>query len=898
MRLHRVSLRNFRGVESADIEFAETGVTIVEGPNEIGKSSIAEAIQLLFDEPDSSGKQRVKSVKPVHLDAGPGVEAELTSGPYRLVYAKQWLRQPSTTLTVSAPAPENHTGRAAHDRVVAILGETLDVELFRALRWEQGVTIAQAEIGGSPSLARALDAAASGGGAGTTRDDNDGLWPRVEAERLRYVTATGRPTSERTREVEQLDGLHSTAAALDEELHGLESAAERHRQIMLDLAGNASQRAEHGERLAELEAAARRAVELKGAVDRLHTEAEKAQGLAREAATATAERQRLVQAVADASEQQAALQLTAEQDAPGVAAAGEALAAAVLARDGAHAALLEAEQTAALALADHDHLREALDTELLAERFDAATAAEQGIRDATAFLEGCPLDDRLMQRIDAAELAAAVARTRATAGSSAVTVEALAAVEVQLGGETVALAAGERLVRSVAGDVALTIGDVARIGVAGATAARELAEQAKAADQERATLYESAGVDPVASDAQGEARELLGRRRAAEESLAGAKTTLAASLRDLTVAELGEKLARSRARLAETAAGRAATPPLPADVTSARAAADAAGERVAEARRLEERLQAAVDRADEAQRAASVASIERGAHLEAAARALATADEALATARAAVLDDGLATALVAAEAAAGTATDAAGAAAGSLAEADPATAATLLSNAQGVRQRLLDSEQELLLERERIKAVLETRGQAGLADQLATAESEIARRERAKLLTDRRAAAAELLYARLAQHRDAARRSYVAPYKAEIERLARIVFGPGVSVEIDHATLRITSRTLDGITVPFESLSGGAREQLAVLARLACAALVSPPADDGPGVAAHGSGVPVIFDDALGNSDPARLERLGAAFSVAGDRCQVIVLTCVPDRYAHIGSATVVRLGA
>ncbi len=94
------------------------------------------------------------------------------------------------------------------------------------------------------------------------------------------------------------------------------------------------------------------------------------------------------------------------------------------------------------------------------------------------------------------------------------------------------------------------------------------------------------------------------------------------------------------------------------------------------------------------------------------------------------------------------------------------------------------------------------------------------------------------------------------------------------------------------MTVPYDSLSAGAKEQICVLARLACAALVSPASneeqDDG--------GVPVIFDDALGYSDAGRLERMGAAFSLAGQQSQVIVLTCVPERYRNIGSASVVHL--
>jgi uncharacterized protein YhaN len=52
----------------------------------------------------------------------------------------------------------------------------------------------------------------------------------------------------------------------------------------------------------------------------------------------------------------------------------------------------------------------------------------------------------------------------------------------------------------------------------------------------------------------------------------------------------------------------------------------------------------------------------------------------------------------------------------------------------------------------------------------------------------------------------------------------------------------------------------------------------------------------VIFDDALGYSDASRLERVGAAFNSAGHQSQVIVLTCVPERYQNIGSATVIHL--
>jgi uncharacterized protein YhaN len=98
--------------------------------------------------------------------------------------------------------------------------------------------------------------------------------------------------------------------------------------------------------------------------------------------------------------------------------------------------------------------------------------------------------------------------------------------------------------------------------------------------------------------------------------------------------------------------------------------------------------------------------------------------------------------------------------------------------------------------------------------------------------------------------------------------------------------LTIAERTLYGRTVPFESLSKGAQEQIGIITRLACAMIVSK---DG--------GVPIIIDDALGYTDSKRLEAMGAVLALAGRECQVIILTCMPDRYRYVGGAKVIRIG-
>ena len=80
-----------------------------------------------------------------------------------------------------------------------------------------------------------------------------------------------------------------------------------------------------------------------------------------------------------------------------------------------------------------------------------------------------------------------------------------------------------------------------------------------------------------------------------------------------------------------------------------------------------------------------------------------------------------------------------------------------------------------------------------------------------------RARAVQLLRDVLLRHRDDTRLRYVEPFRAEVQRLGRMVFGDSFEVEID-SSLRICSRTLAGRTVPYESLSGGAKEQLGIVA--------------------------------------------------------------------------------
>ena len=179
--------------------------------------------------------------------------------------------------------------------------------------------------------------------------------------------------------------------------------------------------------------------------------------------------------------------------------------------------------------------------------------------------------------------------------------------------------------------------------------------------------------------------------------------------------------------------------------------------------------------------------------------------------------------------------------------------------------------------------VIGSEGRRGLLDD---AEIKLARARAEHDTIGERADAVKLLRDTMIRHRDNTRQRYVQPYRGELERLGRTVFGPSFTVEVD-SNLTIRSRTLDGCTVPYESLSGGAMEQLGILARLAGAALV-----------AKEDTVPVVIDDALGFSDPDRLAKMSEVFDSVGEHGQVIVLTCQRDRYQGITAAEVIELTA
>jgi hypothetical protein len=877
VRILRLTLVNFRGVERCTVAFPTEGVTIVEGPNEVGKTSITEAIDLILSERDDSTKRAVRAVKPAGRDVGAEVEIELCSGPYRLVYRKRWHRQRMTELEILAPLHQQLSGREAHDRVRAILAETLDEQLWSALRLRQGAQLEQAALAGG-SLGRALDLAA-GGVVSDEREDE--LWPRILAERDLYWTPTGHERVDRVVAREQLVAAELRVSQLEEAIAALEEDATRVERLLGETAVLRAR--QEDQTVAERELAARfQAIERRRQeVEQLAGREQTAVARYERAAEVMRSRTELVDRADRATAEVSALSVRSGGAEPAMAAAQSQMDAAVEAVAAGRRAVRLAEAAHRVAVADETFRRQEIEFAQLSERLGRVEDAVRRRQEAEGVLGANQVDARTVKRIQGAHLDVARAEAAASAGASTIRAEAFADVGLRVAGAPVALGAGEVRSLEISSSIELEVPGVVRVVVSAGVEAQAAAERLSDA---RAALDEAcrlAGVEDLAG-----AQVAAEARGAALRQLEEADRTIAQDLRDLTTEALRHKVAGLGLRIATYRQERCPEPPPAGEFGEAKRIA---AERESELSSLREALARAEGDESAASEglhqlrldaAGTKAALDQARELEARER------DALGRARQDAPDTQVAGALADASVESARIADELRVARAELEAQDPTSVEARLVTVREVLIRIageLHDHQNLVRE---LRTRLAVKGEEGLAHQLDSARSELVRRRAHHDGLEARAAAVKLLHDVMAARRAEAHRQYVAPFRERIEGLGRIVFGPSLAVELDD-DLRIARRTLQGDTLDFDDLSTGAQEQLGMISRLACATIV---AADG--------GAPVIFDDALGWSDPGKLDGMGAVIRTAGQSCQIIVLTCTPGRYAGVGKATVVKLPA
>ena len=913
MRIHHVELTDFRGVENCSVEFSDTGVTIIEGDNEVGKSSIDEAIRLVLSERDDTSKAAVRDVQPVGRDVGPQVEIELSTGPYRLRCTKRFIKKSMTELEVLEPSREQLTGREAHDRLRAIIAETMDEALWGALRMQQGEALAQADFAGG-SLGRALDLAA--GGERPDNADADDLWQRIVAERQKYFTDTGRPRKNLKEADEAVVAAQQRVDALLDELRSLENDTVRVARLTEEARTLAERRTKNTQDLEDLGAQAETIAQKRRELELLESELADANGRRERAVAQLAEREALVERVATSAARVAEYQerLDSVRERAGVN--QSVLAAANDALESTRCALRTAESDHRRALADRDHLRRAADLEELSARRRRVTEAVGRRQEARRVLESNLVDEQALTVIEDAHQELVKAEALAGAGSASLNLAAVGEVEVLVDGEVVRLGPDEQRDLAVSESMSLELPGLLRVAVTAGADAQQLARGVAEARLRLIECCETYGVPDVRT-----ARKAAHERREAELESDGLDHTIESELRGSTPEEITAEIDLLVERVRSYPAERNHESPLPSTLELAESLVSEADACIGDARRA---LSAAESGREEAREALLGQEVELSgiaASLDGARHDNESASAALDRARCDRSDDQLTEILTRCTEEVSACTHSLGVAQRSFADDEAQAVEDRLQNCQALARRLVAQIEENHDELVSLRSRLQTKGEDGLAGRLDEARSELLALTGDRDRLHRRAEAARLLHDTFAARREAARRRYVAPLRDSVERLGRIVFGRDFEVELDE-DLMILNRTLDGQTVPYGDLSTGTKEQLGMIIRLAAAEIVasgSVPSTSVPSASAAGSGAdestagdagtgpenrrttggaPVVFDDALGWSDPARLEGMAAVLSTAAKNCQVIVLTCTPGRYESVGNARVVRLPA
>ena len=867
MKLRAIELTNIRRFagQSARLSGIGDGITVLCQPNEFGKSTFFDALHAVFFERHGSRNAAIKALQP-HAGGAPevAVEVELPQGRFRI--AKRWLQRPQAQVLDAA-------GRllAQADEAEAWIDRVMGAGLNgpSGLLWvRQGLT------GLEPEGNAAEDKRERERGLATRRDllssvageidrmtggrRMDLVLDRLAAALSPLATEGGKPRAggEWKRALDLVEALAAREADLRPRAERLSGDLSRRSEVQRALARLTAPDAvaERNRTLALAESAQKDAL----AHQALVVQAETALRLAElDAERAAAEMARLDALMARLGEAEAALRkaeaaaVAARQRADDLAqrehlAAGDQEAALTLVR-AARQRLDRANRAQAAAAAQ----RQAED---LRRRLEQAIAVQAGLDKARAGQSRIRARPEALATAEKAQAACDLAQARADA--QAVTIEALpeGAMPPTIAGRPVPpgpqplLAAAELVLPGFGrlridpgagrGDSAAEIAAarqrldaaLAACGVESLADAR--ADQARARDLGAEIAQGAALLTAIAPDGIDALRLELARAEA--DGAAGAPDDDSADIDALTAA-----LAEAETREAAASAALRAAHALVVEANQQRAVAEA--NRTSADRQHAAALAEALDPA---------ALAERMAKLQGAAPALAaarhTAREALASLQAAAPD---------------TAT----------AEARLARAKSAVEQANAETARLREALAGL-------NATIAAVAEEGLEEQLSALQEERAEAAARAARYEAEVRALTRLRRALEEARTRARDAYFAPVLRELQPLLSILH-PGARLVIDDATLLPATLTRNGQDEPLDILSGGTREQLAILTRLAFARLF----------AAAGRPVPVILDDALVHSDDDRIEAMFDALHRTSKDQQILVFTCRQRAFLALG---------
>ncbi len=878
MRIDRFAVRDFRKlIGDVEIEGLDPGITVISGENEEGKSTLLRALQAgFFDRHGLTGKAIEEIVPFGTKGLRPSIEVdfELEGTQYRL--EKAFADNPAASLEGEA---EHWRGDAAEDRLRELLGFSQpgrgaakeEHRGLAGLLWvEQGRAFAPLEMN-RDSQAVLREAIEGEVGQVLGGDRGPRLLETVADRAGKFFTRTGRSREPLSRPREQVEELEARREAKKAALQAYDRDVNRLAEL--------EQRVERHERegsLAEVRAQADRAEEAIQRLKDVETRIETARARMQEA-----------RAVADAARQErdrradlAANFAVAEEEAESAASASRALepehaeiGRALASAEQRLAEANEARETAEMASQTAQRARQRTETaaELreLDARFEKAELLDREIDLQRQALAANPVNDDLLVRLR--ELSSEQARLKAAldAAAAALSFVPEGGMAVSLDGQPVDTGRQVRVTERSTfrlqgfGAVEVTPG--------GQDIVRLRADLSDLESRLRGELRKLSLDDLAAAEAAMRVKEAMERR------LEGLLGELKGAAPD-GVAALRERVHDAREELAAVGGGEGELP----DAATARAAETAAETRRKDTARAADEALRVRDGARKRHEQSGTEWVETEAQRRQTAEAVIRQRTVLEQARQEIPDATLAERVQSTERDFEERRAAHETLLAEIEALDPEWLRLENERAREAHDRLRDTIENDRQAARDLTVELRTLGQSGLAEELERAEGEleIARDDLARIEAD--AKAWKLLLETLREAEREAKETFLGPVRERLRPYLQMLF-PETELRLNEDDLEIVSIRRKGVEEPFASLSIGAREQVAVLTRLALADFLRE----------KGKPVVLILDDPLVNSDGERFRRMQLALRKAAENLQIIVLTWNEARYESLGAKTI-----
>ena len=539
MRIHKLVIDNVRGVEHLALtDIPDTGVILIHGDNEAGKSTILDALDAVLTAKHTSTAANIRALNPIGRDETPAVELGATVGPYTFTVYKSFAKgaKGKTELKITAPKREELTGEQAHNRLREILEEHVDEQLFDALFMRQGSFTDVIEAAGIPSFTRALEQTGTDAGADTL--DDSGLMQKVQKEYEKFFSPKSGAEKQNLKDAdaavaaaeETVRESAARKAAYEDDVDEYARSEQEMRTIAAELPDAEKELEQREAEAAQAREVAGKLTEAKDKATRATTDRGRAEADQKYRTTLT-ER---AEAAATELTELGALVEPARQKA-------EAENERVVEKKTAHANAREALVAARQATADKERARElAIAHERIGDvedQVDELDRVDKEIADLVAALPARPVTDDDVRAIESATQNVALQRRLLDAAAARLDLTATTASTVTVDGEEVEVGV-EATSLALHDGVQLTIGDVTLTyrAAPGTTNASHAVEDAEA---ELARALETAGCESLE-----EARKLRDAHRDTTATLATHRARRTDILRGKEPEELRQELVR------------------------------------------------------------------------------------------------------------------------------------------------------------------------------------------------------------------------------------------------------------------------------------------------------------------------------------------------------------------